>query len=812
MAMLRGSRVVAHWISGTGNEGLAVRHGTRRRAMHAASCMAEGAHPGGGAGVISLKSSRLRVGGHVIDTSRRIVVRQETGPGMRLTVKALQVLCILVEQSGQVVSRESLFERVWPDTMPTDDVLTQAVAQLRKAFGDDRDAPRYIETITRGGYRLVAGHEWLPDEDPLRREELAPVPVATPTAAPTRPRAVPEHGRRALAVFLTLASIVVVAGVAEAWQWRQGAEVHAANPAAAGSGVLAEPPAAPWRTDYRAITSVPGQERWPNLSPDGTAVVYSQSGADGGGSRLMVQRTSHVTARALTSPPPAGSDRMPVWSRDGTRIAFVRTNAESCALMVIAANGGGERKVGDCISQSHSPFDWTPDGHGLVMGGIRNAGETTAPLRILDFASAQWRTLDYPVTGSDIDLYPHYSPDGRWLAFRRNTSLGDLWLMPAEGGVPPRRLTGLKGDIRGWDWLPDGSGLVFSLVRGTGRLYLYRLSDAEVRPLPPLTTGNALFPDIAAESWSMVFEIDQLRTGVFRVPLEGGRPAGELEQLFASSGADLLPAVAPDGRAVAFISDRAMSVQLWIGDPAHPDTLRVIAGLQPLPRHPPVWSPDGRKLLVVGRGADGDGLYEVDVGSSKVARLPVPDASPAYAAYTNDPQRLLVGVDAGQGRLRLVSYRLPSWETETSVDDVAVARYDAAANAVYFTRPSLPGLWRTDAGLHHVSRVDGAFPWLKQYYRQWGLVGSRIFYNGPYEGCQTAWLPLLREAQRPVDCLLRDGAAIGGSPSSDRAGAWLYLGLPLDANIDVGGASLAGLRAHPPVQAGAGRGEQAAEP
>ena len=60
-----------------------------------------------------------------------------------------------------MVSREALFERVWPDTMPTDDVLTQAVAQLRKAFADDRDAPRYIETISKGGYRLLADVDWL---------------------------------------------------------------------------------------------------------------------------------------------------------------------------------------------------------------------------------------------------------------------------------------------------------------------------------------------------------------------------------------------------------------------------------------------------------------------------------------------------------------------------------------------------------------------------------------------------------------------------------------------------------------------------
>ena len=52
-----------------------------------------------------------------------------------------------VAHAGKPVSREALFEWVWPDTLPTDDVLTQAVTQLRKAFADDRERPRYIEAF-----------------------------------------------------------------------------------------------------------------------------------------------------------------------------------------------------------------------------------------------------------------------------------------------------------------------------------------------------------------------------------------------------------------------------------------------------------------------------------------------------------------------------------------------------------------------------------------------------------------------------------------------------------------------------------------
>src|SRR5690606_29837579 len=93
------------------------------------------AHRRGRRRMIRPPAVRLRVLDCEVDTLRRVVTRPDGGEGRRLTHKALQVLVVLVERQGGVATREALFEQVWPDTMPTDDVLTQAITQLRKAFG-----------------------------------------------------------------------------------------------------------------------------------------------------------------------------------------------------------------------------------------------------------------------------------------------------------------------------------------------------------------------------------------------------------------------------------------------------------------------------------------------------------------------------------------------------------------------------------------------------------------------------------------------------------------------------------------------------
>src|SRR5580765_2127948 len=73
-----------------------------------------------------------------------------------LEPKHMQVLVLLAEHAGQVVLKERLIQTVWADTFVGDEVLSKAISELRRAVDDDPKAPRFIQTIPKGGYRLVA--------------------------------------------------------------------------------------------------------------------------------------------------------------------------------------------------------------------------------------------------------------------------------------------------------------------------------------------------------------------------------------------------------------------------------------------------------------------------------------------------------------------------------------------------------------------------------------------------------------------------------------------------------------------------------
>lgn len=90
----------------------------------------------------------------VID--RRNFLVSKGGETRRITPRAFEVLLYLLEQRGELVEKQELFEAVWKETFVTDNALTRMVKEIRQVIGDTADRPRYIETVPKRGYRFIA--------------------------------------------------------------------------------------------------------------------------------------------------------------------------------------------------------------------------------------------------------------------------------------------------------------------------------------------------------------------------------------------------------------------------------------------------------------------------------------------------------------------------------------------------------------------------------------------------------------------------------------------------------------------------------
>jgi DNA-binding winged helix-turn-helix (wHTH) protein/TolB-like protein/Tfp pilus assembly protein PilF len=133
-----------------------------------------------------------------------------SGKTVKLEPKAMAVLVSLADRPGQVVSREALLSAVWPGVVVGDDSLTQVVIKLRKALGDVPETPAYIQTISKGGYRLIA---------PVARS-------AETSTAPVRTDAEPKYAERKWRVpwIAGAGMAALLLAAAGAW-WIEGGRV-----------------------------------------------------------------------------------------------------------------------------------------------------------------------------------------------------------------------------------------------------------------------------------------------------------------------------------------------------------------------------------------------------------------------------------------------------------------------------------------------------------------------------------------------------------------------------------------------------------
>ncbi len=135
---------------------------------------------------------------------------------VRLQEQPFRLLVLLVERAGQIVSREEIRNRLWPQNtfVEFDKSLGVAVLKVREALGDDASNPRFIETIPRRGYRFIA---------PVRVETGRVADSSTPTpAAAAVPASQPnlyatKHGVIIAALVLVLVGIALLCSPLEAW-------------------------------------------------------------------------------------------------------------------------------------------------------------------------------------------------------------------------------------------------------------------------------------------------------------------------------------------------------------------------------------------------------------------------------------------------------------------------------------------------------------------------------------------------------------------------------------------------------------------
>jgi Tol biopolymer transport system component len=349
------------------------------------------------------------------------------------------------------------------------------------------------------------------------------------------------------------------------------------------------------------------------ISPDGKSLLYVHA-PEGERARVWLKDLGPSSPRRLTDDEdPLHEERGAKWAPGGG-FSYVRWKEGHGSLYLVPPTGGIGRKLMDL--PDIQGYDWMPDGKTVVA--LMQGPNRKASLFRIEAPSGSTRQLTFP-SAIEHDQPPLVSPDGQWIAFLRAfPDASGVMVMPALGGAPKRIAHDFRASSLAWS--PDSREIWFTgLQAGTSRhFYRVRLPDGHPQPVKFLAPEpNPFMPSISKDGRLAYLRITW-RYRIWRYPLPG-QDTGERKCVAESPAVQMGPEWSPDGRRLAFTSDRGGTWEIYVADREGSQPLQLTnseLGLGSWVR----WSPDGRTLVTQAPLQGHQALYLVDAdgGTSKV--------------------------------------------------------------------------------------------------------------------------------------------------------------------------------------------------
>ncbi|HVA00539.1 MAG TPA: winged helix-turn-helix domain-containing protein [Terriglobia bacterium] len=663
-----------------------------------------------------------------------LLTRELDRNGQRIKLRGhpIDVLAILLERPGELVTREELRKRLWPGNTFVDfeQILNNSIRMLREALGDKADAPRIIETLPRLGYRFIApvtkgsnqrstsGKSSGDTAGPQRNETFDSLPTAPAPAATSVPN-------RLLWIAATVTGLVILISIASV------VFLRARRAAAPQQGESLSASA----FQIQPVTNAPGSAIFPVFSPDEREVAFLWDGPERKRYDIYVLLLGSDAPLRLTQNKD-GNLGAPAWSPDGREIAFGRCGGKNDGVYVVPALGGAERELthAGCPEAAPGPLAWLSSGQEMLM--IDHCPEAgTFDLVIFSLVSGEKRCLTHssPKNAFDVVFQFSLSPDGRTVAFVAAAAapcFGDIYTIPLQGGIPHSLTVGGRcfGDLSGASadlmWTPDSKSIVFVSRRST-LPSLWRVS-ADGGPAERETSYPAI-GSFSRDGRRLVYSERTVAEGptIWRADLasEGGSVLKNRE-LIRTQFPEMAAQASPDGARIAWRSDRTGYGQIWTSDANGESSLQLthLGWYSGVPR----WSPDGkwisfnqvtgneRQIFMV--NSEGRGLRQITDG---------PYAN-AESSWSRDGRSIY-----------FTSMRTGSWQVWKHTLEGGVelqltthGGYDSFESydgkTVYFTRFDQPGIWSIPANGGTESVVIADKPQLG-YWGFWGITRAGLY-------------------------------------------------------------------------------------
>jgi len=667
---------------------------------------------------VHLNSSVLKFGEFELDVRNHRLRR--SGSELKLERIPMELLILLASRPGELVRREEIIQELWGDEINVDseNAINTAIRKIRQVLGDDSSSPRFVQTISKRGYRFL----------PETAEPAAPTEAPASTPKTTLSKTI-------LWTLLTGIAVLFVVGLA-VWSLRHSRKVlQVSNYMAITHDGL--PKQGPLLSDgvriyfvsgsmnHRSISqiSVNGGEastlvsalqspRLLDISSNGSELLAASFGPDPGAS--MGEKAGLNESALWSISLPSGNVRRigdlfadaAAFAPDGQKIAIGWNNA----LYVVDSDGANQRKIAQ-LPGTASSIRWSPDGKRLQLTVMDPKTLRSSLWELLKDGTSLHEILGgwNPVPA---ECCGRWSPDGLWYVFQ-STSDGrtDIWALPEPSGLidrkqpEPIQLTAGPINSLAPEISLDGRKLYMIGQQLRGELNRY---DARLKQFVPYLNGvSAEFVDFSRDGkWiAYVSFPDHL---LWRCNVQGDHCL----QLTGPAMQPTTPRWSPDSTRIAFFdASSGKPFQLFLVPANGGSPLAVVD--EPWNEIDPNWSPDGHTLVfshfpVFDRQAD-LGMYSFDLVTHRLAKLPGSDG--LWMPRWSPDGSFILGRSADSLSLLLFDVHRQSWHELARGESFGYANWSSDSRFVYVLKrgnePAIERIRVSDGKTEIVASLTG---------------------------------------------------------------------------------------------------------
>ena len=419
------------------------------------------------------------------------------------------------------------------------------------------------------------------------------------------------------------------------------------------------------------LTTLPGVHRYPSFSPDGDYVAFTWTGPRQDNTDIYVQQIGAGSPLRLTADP--ADDYSPAWSPDGRWIAFLRgqSQAGKYELRLIPPLGGAERKLAEIRPQGPLlggwelvSLAWCPDSNCVVIPDSPGEGKPDA-LFVISLDSGEKRQLTHPQHPVAGDADPAVSPDGSWLVFRRIAApyVGELYRLPLGTDLiargEPSRLTLASLYANNPTWMPNGKEILFSARDG---LWRSAVTGASKPSRLPFVGEDGLMPVVSHPQPGRLPRLAYVRSyadyNIWHVETSAPGAAASAPPRVAISSTrwEGCPQFSPDGRRVAFASDRSGENEIWLADTDGSNAVQLTStgGNPGYPR----WSSDGKWIAFHAQSEGQAEVFLIPAAGGRPRNLTSHPGLDAFPTFSPDGRWIYFSSNRARGDP--VIWKIPS--------------------------------------------------------------------------------------------------------------------------------------------------------